>query len=126
MSREFTLKVLKYEQRLRENAFKALKRTKEDLMQEEFAVQNEILYDKLYTKFKVEQDTYNQALSLHKLNLDPEVQAIVAKTNAKCAGLITVIESKFTEFEEEYSSHEEDDLTTQKMHMGVDLTESFE
>jgi hypothetical protein len=73
MSREFTLKVFKHEQRLRENAFKALRRTKEHLIQEEFAVQNEILYDKLFAKFKVEQDTYNQALSLHNLNLDPEV-----------------------------------------------------
>lgn len=42
-------------------------------MKEEFAVQNEIIADKMYSKFNVEKDTYNAALVYHNLTNDPEV-----------------------------------------------------
>ena len=67
MSREFTLEVFMYEQELRKQAFKALERTKPELVKEEFTIQNEIACDRMFAKFKVEKETYNQAMVLWKL-----------------------------------------------------------
>ena len=82
MSREFTYKVFQYEQELRIGCFKALERTKDDQMQEEFLVQDSIMIDKMYARFKVEKETYNQAILMHDFSSDPKIQVAVAKTDA--------------------------------------------
>ena len=81
MSREFTKEVFTYEQELRKQAFKALERTKPDMVKEEFIIQNEIATDRMYAKFKVERDTYNQAIVLHKLTQDKGVQDLIHATD---------------------------------------------
>ena len=132
MSREFTFKVFLYEQDLRINAFKALERTKQDQVKSEFAVQNEILCDKLFAKFKVEKETYNQALIYHELPQDPQVKAIMAQVDAKVpTELREKIIETFTnpqEDEEDMGDSYYDDeditgeLTSTNMHKGVDLS----
>ena len=40
-------------------------------------VQNAMMQDRLFMKFKIEEDEYNAALSYHKMILDPEVIRIM-------------------------------------------------
>lgn len=140
MSREFTFKVFLFEQDLRINAFKALERTRQDKVKEEFAIQNEILCDKLFAKFKVEKETYNQALIYHELPQDPQLKAIMAQVDAKVPSELRdkIIET-FTnpqededEEQSQYTYEYDDDvdltgnLTAKDMRNGIDLTDNFE
>jgi len=55
-----------------------LERVKDHEIPEEYMVQNAMMQDRLFLKFGIEQEQYNQALSHHKLNHDPNVAKIVA------------------------------------------------
>jgi hypothetical protein len=65
MTRKVTWDMFQYQQKLRVSGIKALERIKRDQVKDEYKVQQEILNDKMFTKFKVEIKTYNEALIVH-------------------------------------------------------------
>jgi hypothetical protein len=60
-----------------------LERVKDHEIPEEYMVQNAMMQDRLFLKYGIEQEQYNQALSHHKLNQDPNVAKIVAQVESQ-------------------------------------------
>lgn len=67
------MEVFRFEQDLKLEAMAALHRIQDSEIEEEHNVQLALMQDRLYKKFKIEQEDYNLAINFHKLNQDEEV-----------------------------------------------------
>jgi hypothetical protein len=66
---------------MRLEAFKSLERVSDEQLKDEFAVQNEIIADKIYLQYRLEKEVYNQAIVHFKLAEEPEVKRIIAEVD---------------------------------------------
>jgi hypothetical protein len=75
----------------------------------EFAVQSEMLDDKIQSEFKVERDEYTYAMTFHKLNKDPEVIRLLKETDQNISSeLKERIDKKLTTNPQECSRGQSD------------------
>ena len=68
------MQIFQYELKLKVDSIRTLNSTPEADLQFEYAVQEALLSDKIYLKFGVEKEEYNNAVIDHKLKDDPSVQ----------------------------------------------------